>query len=117
MDNVTILATMCNSNVECKSGKDEKYCDVPPLVLGLVLGSCLVLSMFSSAIALQCSRVKMIVFNDLDIENSSDEDVEVLVVNSPNSCQKEHACRVLYDRKLAEHDGDQSKALNNLKVS
>ena len=117
MDNVTILATKCNSIIECKDGIDEKDCDVPPLVLGLVLGSCLILSMISSAIALQCSRVKMVVLRELDIENSSDQDVEALVINSPKTCQRKEACWVLFNRKVAEHDGDKAKALNNLKVS
>ena len=82
MDNVTILATPCNSVEECKDGKDEKDCEVPPEILGLVLGLCFFISGFSSAFALKRSRVKQEVVGDVDIEHSNDEDVEALVVNS-----------------------------------
>ena len=113
---MTILATKCNSIVECKDGIDENNCEVPEWVLGVVFGSCLFLSMLSSVIALKHSRVKMIVVDDVEIENSSDKDVQALVVNSPNSCQRKHACRVLFTRKVAEYSGDEAKAMNALKV-
>ena len=117
MDNVTILATPCNSVEECKSGIDEKDCEVHPLILGLVIGSCFLVSKLSSVIALKYSRVKQEVVGDVDIENSNEEDVEALVVNSKNSVQRKKACWILWERKLAQHDGDKAKAMNNLKVS
>ena len=117
MDNVTILATPCNSVEECKDGKDEKDCEVPPEILGLVLGLCFFISGFSSAFALKRSRVKQEVVGDVDIEHSNDEDVEALVVNSKNSVQRKKACWNLWERKFAQHEGDKAKAMNNLKVS
>ena len=117
MDNVTILATPCNSVEECKDDIDEEDCEVPPEILGLVLGLCFFISGFSSAFALKRSRVKQEVVGDVDIEHSNDEDVEALVVNSKNSVQRKKACWNLWERKLAQHDGDKAKAMNNLKVS
>ena len=117
MENVTILAIPCNSHKECKFGEDEKDCDVSRWVLGLVLGSCLLLSMVSSAIAIQCAKIKLKVDkDDLEIENSADCDVQAMVVNSTNTTLRKKACWVLFNRRLAEHDGDKAKALNNLKV-
>lgn len=113
MDNVTIMATPCDSAEECKDGKDEKDCEV----LGLVLGLCFFISGFSSAIALKYSRVKQEDVGDVDIEHSNDKDVEALVVNSKNSVQRKKACWNLWERKIAKHDGDKAKAMNDLKVS
>ena len=117
MDNVTILATPCNSHQECKKGKDEKDCDVPQWIYLVVLGLCLLISKLSSAISLKYSRVKQEDVGDVDIENSNDEDVEAMVVNSKISVQRKKACWNLWERKLAQHDGDKAKAMNNLKVS
>ena len=118
MDNVTILAIHCNSLKECKSGKDEKDCDVPQWILLVVLGSCLLISTISSAIALLYAKIKMKVDkDDLEIENSADCDVQAMVVNSTNTSLRKKACWVLFNRRLAEHDGDKAKALNDLKVS
>ena len=117
MENVTILASPCNSVKECKDDIDEKDCEVPPLILGLVLGSCFLVSKLSSVIALKYSRVKQEDVGDVDIENSDDEDVEALVVNSKNSVQRKKACWNLWERKFAQHDGDKAKAMNDLKVS
>ena len=117
MDNVTIQAIKCNSQKECKSGKDEEDCDVPKWVLGVVFGSCLLLAMLSSYIALQCSKVKMKVDKyDLEIENSMDCDVQIIVVNSRNTSLRKKACWVLFQRKLDENNGNKPTALNNLKV-
>ena len=54
--------------------------------------------------------------DDLEIENSADCDVQAMVVNSTNTTLRKKACWVLFNRRLAEHDGDKAKALNNLKV-
>ena len=117
MENVTILAIPCNSNQECKSGEDEKDCDVPRWIYLVVLGSCLLISKLSSVIALLCAKIKMKVDeDDLEIENSADCDVQAMVVNSTNTTLRKKACWVLFNRRLAEHDGDKAKALNNLKV-
>ena len=117
MENVTILAIPCNSNQECKSGEDEKDCDVPRWIYLVVLGSCLLISKLSSVIALLCAKIKMKVDkDDLEIENSADCDVQAMVVNSTNTSLRKKACWVLFNRRLAEHDGDKAKALNNLKV-
>ena len=117
MENVTILAIPCNSYQECKSGEDEKDCDVPRWIYLVVLGSCLLISKLSSVIALLCAKIKMKVDkDDLEIENSADCDVQAMVVNSTNTSLRKKACWVLFNRRLAEHDGDKAKALNNLKV-
>ena len=117
MDNVTIPAIKCNSQKECKSGKDEEDCDVPKWVLGVVFVLCLLLAMLSSYIALQCSKVKMKVDeDDLEIENSMDCDVQAIVVNSTNTSLRKKACWVLFQRKLDENNGNKPTALNNLKV-
>ena len=117
MENVTILAIPCNSNQECKSGEDEKDCDVPRWIYLVVLGSCLLISKLSSVIALLCAKIKMKVDkDDLEIENSADCDVQAMVVNSTNTTLRKRACRVLFNRKLSEHNGNKAKALNNLKV-
>ena len=118
MYNVTILAIPCNSQKECKSGIDEEDCDVSRWVLGVVLGSCLLISTVSSAIAILYAKIEIKVDkDDLDIENSTDCDVQALVVNSTNTTLRKKACWVLFNRRLAEHDGDKAKALNDLKVS
>merc|ERR1712173_273191 len=118
MGNVTILAMQCNSQEECKSGKDEKDCDVPQWVLLVVLGSCLLISTVSSAIALLYAKIEMKVDkDDLEIENSTDCEVQAMVVNSTNTTIRKKACQVLFNRRLAEHDGDKAKALNDLKYS
>ena len=117
MENVTILAIQCNSYQECKSREDEKDCDVPRWIYLVVLGSCLLISKLSSVIALLCAKIKMKVDNDdLEIENSADCDVQAMVVNSTNTSLRKKACWVLFNRRLAEHDGDKAKALNDLKV-
>ena len=117
MDNVTILAIQCNSLKECKSGKDEKDCDVPQWIYLVVFGSCLLISTVSSVIAFLYAKIEMKVDkDDLDIENSADCEVQAMVVNSTNTTLRKKACRVLFNRRLAEHDGDKAKALNNLKV-
>ena len=54
--------------------------------------------------------------DDLEIENSADCEVQAMVVNSTNTTLRKKACRVLFNRRLAEHDGDKAEALNNLKV-
>ena len=117
MDNVTILATNCNSQEECKDGIDEKNCEASRWNLAIVLGCCLFLSTLSSAIVLRCSKVKMIVDNVGDIENYSDKDLEALVGNTQESSQRRKACKVLFDRKMVEHNRFQAKALNAIKVS
>ena len=117
MENVTILAIPCNSQKECKSGIDEEDCDVSRWVLGVVLGSCLLISTVSSTIAILYAKIEIKVDkDDLDIENSTDCDVQTLVVNSTNTTLRKRACRVLFNRKLSEHNGNKAKALNNLKV-
>ena len=117
MDNVTILATPCNSHQECKKGKDEKDCDVPQWIYLVVFGSCLLISTVSSVIAFLYAKIEMKVDkDDLEIENSADSEVQAVVVNSTNTALRKKACRVLFNRRLAEHDGDKAKALNNLKV-
>ena len=45
-----------------------------------------------------------------------DCDVQAMVVNASNTCLRKKACLVLFNRKLAEHDGNKARALNNLKV-
>ena len=113
---MTILATKCNSQVECKDGTDEKACAIPSWVLYTISGSFLFFSLLISIITLHCSEVKKIeVVSDVDIKDSSDKDVEALV--SQKGCQRKEACQVLYDRKMDEHNGHQGKALNALKVS
>ena len=114
---MTILATNCNSQEECQDGIDEKNCEASRWNLAIVLGCCLFLSMLSSAIVLQCSKVKMIVDNVGDVENYSDEDLEALVGNTQESSQRRKACKVLFDRKMVEHNRFQAKALNAIKVS
>ena len=117
MDNVTILAIPCNSQEECKSGKDEKDCDVPQWIYLVVFGSCLLISTVSSVIAFLYAKIEMKVDkDDLEIENSADSEVQAVVVNSTNTTLRKKACRVLFSRRLAEHDGDKAKALNDLKV-
>ena len=59
----------------------------------------------------------MIVDNVGDVENYSDEDLEALVGNTQESSQRRKACKVLFDRKMIEHDRFQAKALNAIKVS
>ena len=54
--------------------------------------------------------------DDLDIENSADCEVQAMVVNSTNTTIRKKACLVMFHRKLAEHDGNKARALNNLKV-
>ena len=117
MDNVNIPAVKCNSHEECKEGKDEKDCDVPQWIYLVVFGSCLLISTVSSVIAFLYAKIEMKVDNDdLEIENSADCDVQAMVVNSTNTSLRKKACWVLFNRRLAEHDGDKAKALNNLKV-
>ena len=117
MDNVTILAIQCNSLKECKSGKDEKDCDVPQWIYLVVFGSCLLISTVSSVIAFLYAKIEMKVDkDDLEIENSADSEVQAVVVNSTNTTLRKKACQVLFNRKLSEHNGNKAKALNNLKV-
>ena len=118
MDNVTIPAIKCNSQKECKSGEDEEDCVVPKWVLGVVFGLCLLLAMLSPYITLQCSKVKMKVDeDDLEIENSMDCYVQIIVVNSTNTSLRKKACWVLFQRKLGKNNGNKPTALNDLKVS
>ena len=118
MDNVNIPAVKCNSHEECKEGKDEKDCDVPQWIYLAVFGSCLLISTVSSVIAFLYAKIEMKVDkDDLEIENSADSEVQAVVVNSTNTTLRKKACQVLFNRRLAEHDGDKAKALNDLKVS
>ena len=113
--NVTILATECNGQTECKSGEDEKNCGDSYSVY-IVLGTCLLASLLLSYAVLYLSKVKKVV-KEIDVESSDNEELEVLVVNSQKSTQRKTACKVLFQRKMTEHDGNRAEAINELKVT
>ena len=114
---MTILATKCNGEEECKYGIDEEDCEASRWILAIVLGLCLVVFVGISVSVLYCSKLKMVVVTDVDFNDLGDKDLEVLVSTAQGSMQRRKACEVIYDRKLVEHDRIQAKALNALKVS
>ena len=112
-NNVTILATPCNGEEECKSGEDEKNCGSSKIIY-VVLGSLLVASISVWSAVLHFSEVQKSVI-EVDIENCNDEELQVLVVNSQQIHQRKKACQVLFEHKMEEY-GEQAKALNALQV-
>ena len=114
---VQILAKKCNGIPECHLDEDEKYCQDTGRNLAIVLASCLVVFLVSSTLFLYHSKIQKIVGEVWFMDNSSDEELEVLVVNSHEVCQREQACRVLFERKLTKHNGQMGSAINDLKVN
>ena len=114
---VQILAKKCNGIPECHLDEDEKYCQDTGRNLAIVLASCLVVFLVSSTLFLYHSKIQKIVGEVWFLDNSSDEELEVLVVNSHEVCQREQACRVLFERKLTKHNGQMGSAINDLKVN
>ena len=111
--NVTILATPCNSEEECKSGEDEKNCGGSKIIY-VVLGSLLFGSICVWSAVLHFSEVQKSVI-EVDIKNCNDEELQVLVVNSQESHQRKQACQVLFEHKMEEYR-EQARALNALQV-
>ena len=113
--NVTTKATKCNGEVECKYKEDEQDCEFSKWTLAIVLGSLLVTYLLISKCALHLSKVKKIV-EHVDLDNADNEKLEALVVTGQLSEQRQQACRVLFERKIAEFNGNQSNVFNDLKV-
>ena len=113
--NVTTKATRCNGEVECKYGEDEQDCEFSKWTLAIVLGSLLVTYLLISKCALHLSKVKKIV-EHVDLDNADNEKLEALVVTGQLSEQRQQACRVLFEQKMAEFNGNQSNVFNDLKV-
>ena len=112
---VTTKATRCNGEVECKYREDEQNCEFSKWTLAIVLGSLLVTYLLISKFALHLSKVKKIV-EHVDLDNADNEKLEALVVTGQLSEQRQQACRVLFERKIAEFNGNQSNVFNDLKV-
>ena len=112
-NNVTILATPCNGEEECKSGEDEKNCGSSKIIYA-VLGSLLVASICVWSAVLHFSEVQKSVI-EVDIENCNDEELQFLVINSQESHQRKRACQVLFQHKMEEY-GERAEALNALQV-
>ena len=68
-----------------------------------------------SKFALHLSKVKKIV-EHVDLDNADNEKLEALVVTGQLSEQRQQACRVLFEQKMAEFNGNQSNVFNDLKV-
>ena len=113
--NVTTKATKCNGEVECKYKEDEQDCEFSKWTLAIVLGSLLVTYLLISKFALHLSKVKKIV-EHVDLDNADNEKLEALVVTGQLSEQRQQACRVLFEQKMAEFNGNQSNVFNDLKV-
>ena len=113
--NVTTKATKCNGEVECKYKEDEQDCEFSKWTLAIVLGSLLVTYLLISKCALHLSKVKKIV-EHVDLDNADNEKLEALVVTGQLSEQRQQACRVLFEQKMAEFNGNQSNVFNDLKV-
>ena len=113
--NVTTKATRCNGEVECKYGEDEQDCEFSKWTLAIVLGSLLVTYLLISKCALHLSKVQKIV-EHVDLDNADNEKLEALVVTGQLSEQRQQACRVLFEQKMAEFNGNQSNVFNDLKV-
>ena len=115
---VHILAKICNGEIECHDIVDEKDCQDTKRNLAIVLASCLLVFLLSSTLFLYHSKIQKIVGEEVwFMDNSSDEELEVLVVNSQEVCHREQACRVLFERKLTKHNGQMGRAINDLKVN
>ena len=113
--NVTTKATKCNGEVECKYKEDEQDCEFSKWTLAIVLGSLLVTYLLISKCALRLSKVQKIV-EHVDLDNADNEKLEALVVTGQLSEQRQQACRVLFEQKMAEFNGNQSNVFNDLKV-
>ena len=108
-------ATKCNGEKECKYGEDEQNCEFSKWTLAIVLGSLLVTYLLISKCALHLSKVKKIV-EHVDLDNADNEKLEALVVTGQLSEQRQQSCRVLFEQKMAEFNGNQSNVFNDLKV-
>ena len=103
--------------MECKLGEDEKDCGDSKLVLGIVLGSFLLVFLLISIKILHFSNIQRIINSDVDIKHSNNEELEALVVNAPKLRKKKKACLVLFKRKWKDSNKHQAEAFNYLKVS
>ena len=112
---VTTKATRCNGEVECKYREDEQNCEFSKWTLVIVVVSLLVAYLFISWCALHLSKVQKIV-EHVDLDNADNEKLEGLVVTGQLSEQRQQACLILFERKMAEFDRNQSIVFNDLKV-